>query len=215
MNAYVVAQEKDLGNAATRLLVWIALNVDDERTPRIYYAGAEHRAQGLRTGTANRSIRDLMAELKASGVIVQRSAAHPGRNGEFELTFAPREWRRNNRPLPDGMAAEKTSNGGGKDVGMAAAEPPPYPKRSQGSQEGDEPPPSRCSKHLHHDQPPACWACKDARERREAWDITHAPAKRQFKPWGVECAPGEHKFVPDGTCMLCDYRPALDEVEEL
>jgi len=213
MSAYEVAQEKDLGNVATRLLVWLAVNVDDDRKPPVYYGGAEHRAVGLRPGTSERAIRDAMAELKDSGVIRQLTTAHPGRTAEYQLMFEPKEWRRKNRPLSGEMAAEKASNGGGKSVVMAAAQLPPYPKGSQSSQGGPallsgEGENTVCAKHPDGDADVPCFGCKKAREVRAA----HQPEKRKFDPL-ERCKVGRHKWLPDGTCNFCEKKKIPNHLE--
>lgn len=204
MSAYEVAQEKDLGNVATRLLVWLAVNVDDERKPPVYYGGAEHRATGLRPGTSDRAIRAAMAELKAAGVILQLTAAHPGRTAEYQLMFEPKEWRKKNRPHSSEMAEEKPSNGGRKTVAMAEPQLPPYPKESQRSQGGPtllsgEGENTVCAKHPDGDADGPCWGCKKAREARAASE----PKKVEFDPVEQFCAKGNHKWLADGTCNYC------------
>ena len=88
MTAYSTAADLKLGHAATRLLVWMALNTADESEPPVYFGGAGHRAAGV--GITNDSaVRRILRELKDSGAIKQRRSAHRGANAEYELNFRP------------------------------------------------------------------------------------------------------------------------------
>lgn len=63
-------------------------------------------------------------------------------------------------------------------------------------------PAARCAAHLDAIDPPACWACRDARRAQEAWDRAEAD-RRNAAP---EYPPGpcpRHPDQPNGRCVRC------------
>lgn len=71
----------------------------------------------------------------------------------------------------------------------------------------DEPPPERCSKHLHDPDPPNCRACGRAREAREQWDRDRADAERradlEARSARARDAAAVNRAAID-ACAMCD-----------
>lgn len=197
MAAYEIAQQKRIGNAATRLLAWIAVSVDDRKEPAVYYGGAEHRRKALREGTSDRAIRLLMSELKDAGVLEEILPAQPGRNASYRLLFSTKERRKNNFPHLGEMAEVNVRDGGSPASGKAEEQLPPDKERSQIEREEQSSP--YCSNHPNGTDKP-CWACKTAR-------ANYRPAKKKFVAHAEDmCADGRHKWLSDGTCNFCTQK---------
>jgi hypothetical protein len=97
-NAVLVAAKLDLGNAAARLLLHMALECWDdgenpaERPPRRYYAGRESSAIALGflapsngSEAAHRAVKRAIHELVGKGAISRIEEARNGRRSEYEL----------------------------------------------------------------------------------------------------------------------------------
>lgn len=202
MSAYDVARDKKLGNAGTRLLVWMALNADDRKSPPLYFGGAGHRAAALTEGMSERAVRKVLSELKTAGVLVERSPAHRGRNAVYELGLRPTERRNQEFPLSERKAEPDVPKGGTTRSAQEEPHVPPYREREV---IGGNPSPY-CVKHPLGTEEP-CRPCGEARKRADAIAAQRPAATfmRTVQP-GVHCAPGTHRTVADGTCINCDIR---------
>jgi len=202
MSAYAVARDKKIGNAATRLLAWMALSVDDRKTPPVYFGGADHRAEALGEGISDRAVRKLVQELKTVGVLIERSPAHRGRNAVYELGFRAIDRRNQEDPLSAGKAVLDVPKGGTTRSAKEELQVPPY---KEGEVIGGNSSPF-CAKHPQGTDEP-CRPCGNARQRANvlAPQRPAATFMQTVQP-GVHCAPGTHRLVADGTCINCDIR---------
>ena len=92
-------------------------------------------------------------------------------------------------PRPDPTRPDPTSSSSGQFRGVGGV----------AENARNEPPPTRCQKHINNDTPPPCGRCKDAREAREAWDRANSTAL-------TNSAAHERKAVRQAIndCALCD-----------
>lgn len=97
-NAVLVAAQLDLGNAATRLFLHMALECWDERRggqpPRRYFAGRETSAIALGylapangTAAAHQAVKRALRELVDSGAIRRIRLGGRGETSEYELNL--------------------------------------------------------------------------------------------------------------------------------
>lgn len=96
-NAVLVAAKLNLGNSATRLLLHMALECWDERSPggvppRRYFGGRETAAIALgflapdnASDRAHQAVKRAVRELTAKGAIVRLRHGGNGKTAEFEL----------------------------------------------------------------------------------------------------------------------------------
>ena len=147
----------------------------------------------------------------------QRNSRCGKRKGRNAVTSSDSEMSQCDSRVTDSVTEESVTHPVTRDPHARARRPDPTrpdPTRSSSgylsggvAQVAATEPPLRCSRHMNHDNPPNCIACRDARVANEAWHAGELDRRRQARAAAVAIA--DNCPICHGTKWIPDTEPAV------